>query len=41
MCGVCVKGLSREETCVSCRKSMVSAEPERQLLGGIERVMNW
>lgn len=42
MCGgVCVNGISREVLCVSCGKSMVSAEPERQLLGGIERVMHW
>lgn len=35
-----MNGLSREVTCVSCVKSMISAETERQLLGGIERVMN-
>lgn len=38
---MCVKGLSREETCDSCRKSIVSAEPERQLLRGIERATSW
>ena len=36
-----VNELSRKVLCVSCGKSVVFAEPERQLLEGIKRIMNW
>lgn len=37
---MCMNGLSWKVLFVSCGKSMVSAEPERQLLEGVGRIMD-